>query len=187
MVKVTSPLLYAVGELNGLATVNNVQSFALDFSVRAPFGVMIDRIHLYANFNQIATVQGNSLTVAVFKDPDTPNVADFIPAAGVVNAVGQSNLNTDVLAIGWRSHYATTGVADTTVRVPQVEDGPIATFDWLTVPLESRPITVRPMQFGTLLEVETGIAAQTYVSGFHLTYQTVELDDSELVGLVASR
>ncbi len=185
--KITSPLLYAVGEIDGVATANSILNLELDFSVRAPFGIMIDRIDLYAHLNPVATTQGVSVFAAVINDPDVPLLANIVPGPGVASAVSQSNLNSDVLAVGWRSYFGTTGVPDVAVRPVQEQVGPIATFDFTGSEPSARPVSVRPMQFAGGIENEGGIAAQTWMAGFHITYQTVELDSGELVGLVASR
>lgn len=185
--KITSPLLYAVGELDGVATANSIQNLELDFSVRAPFGIMVDRIALYAHMNPVAATQGVAIFAAVINDPDVPLLANIVPGPGVAQAVSQSNLNSDVLAVGWRSYFGTTGVPDVAVRPVQEAVGPVAFIDFTGSAPEARPISVRPMQFAGGIENEGGIAAQTWLAGFHITYQTVELDNSELVGLVASR
>ena len=182
--EITSPLLFASGQVDGQAS-TAVQNIALDFSVRAPFGVMLNRIALYASLNQLATSAGMSVDVIVRKDSDDVVNADFLPGVGVLDAVDRVNLNSDVLALASITFHSITspGVSGQ----PNNYTVPIHVVDWLRAEPSSRPVSVRPMRFAAKLDVETGIAAQTWQAGFLITYQTVKLTDSELVGQVASR
>lgn len=184
--RITSPLLFAAATINGPST-TAMTSVAFDPGTQPPAGIMIVRVSLFAAQNQIASIQGITLQVGLFRDPDAPASGAIQPDVSALAATDLTELNTDLIALGSISYFATTGVPDVAVRPVQSISNPIATYDYSQSPPEARPITTRPMRVAAQQRLESGISAQTYGAGAHITYQTIELDRDELVGLVASR
>lgn len=178
--KVTSPVLFAA--IRAEDNDDSLHVSQMDFSVRAPFGIMVNRVALYGYVNSIATTAGLQIVAGVYKDNEDPPIA--FPNLDTTQADFVS-LNTDFIAAGSLSFSNIDGTA--------VDGGPqpihnlMGQFIYDNAVPEARPITTRPMTFYFQQFTETGISAQVYSVAMLMQYQTVELTDEELVMEVASR
>lgn len=180
--KVISPILYAV--VTEVATaVSTVVTHELDFSVRAPFGVMINRVALYGQIGNDQATSGLSLAVNLKRGAEAD--ASVRPLPGIDASADFDDLNSDIIAAGHLFVSTQDGTATNTA--PMMNTGPIEAVDFAAYPVNARPVTVRPMLLQGQLRLETGKSAQLFSFGAHILYQMVELDSDELVGLVSTR
>lgn len=180
--KILSPVMSAVAtEVAG--AVLTVVTHELDFSVRAPFGIMVNRVALYGQIGGDQATGGLSLAVNLLRSPDV--AASVRPLAGVDDAADFDELTSDVLAAG---HLVINTQAGTvTDNAPFISPGPLEAVDFGSYPPEARPMTVRPMLLQGQIRPETGKSAQIFAFGCHILYQMIELTGDELVGLVSTR
>jgi len=176
MVQILSPALHAHSSIRHNSS--GVQTNDLDWSVRAPIGIVINRITLQAALNDIsgaATAEAEMIH-GVSLDPNEVNfdaVATFTPLIDLID------INSDFIALQLGQFD---GAAASGGGLAGMQYAPTIQHNWVHYPVEARPITFRPLRHMFVLNVS--IEWQVMCS---VEYQLAKFDDNEVAAFAATR
>jgi len=176
MVDILSPMLVAHSSIRHNAS--GVQTNDLDWSVRAPIGIVINRITLQAALNDVSGAAAGEAEMihGISLDPNETDfnaVLTFTPLADLID------INSDFIAL---QHGQFDGAASASGGAAGMQHSPIVQHDWVGYPPESRPITFRPLRHMFVLNVS--IEWQVLAT---IEYQLARFADNEVAAFSATR
>lgn len=177
MVKLITPVLRAHSSIkeNGVSVVTTQD---WDFSVRAPIGVVVNRVTLQIMINDIGGIATSEedCVHAISMDPDDTAFADCYSTASLFDVIDD---NADKLAF---QVFMYDGDNSGGLAAAGMQMSPVAQYSWYEADLISRPISFRPIRH---MAVGTVAVEKAYLAT--LEYQLAEFTDAEVAAFAATR